>query len=117
VFGIFPYQSNTQLIALCSPLRDYLQRAGGQQMEIVSAPDFNSFRDRTRAGEYDIVYTAPHLGRLAEFESGFKRIAITLYRTQSVILVAKDSPLQKLADLRGKSLAIPPATAIVNMLT
>lgn len=117
VFGIFPYQSNTQLIAQCSPLRDYLQQAGGQQMEIVSAPDFNSFRDRTRAGEYDIVYTAPHLGRLAEIESGFKRVAITRYRTQSVILVAKDSPLQKLADLRGKSLAIPPATAIVNMLT
>ncbi|HUX90866.1 MAG TPA: phosphate/phosphite/phosphonate ABC transporter substrate-binding protein [Gallionellaceae bacterium] len=117
VFGIFPYQSNTQLIALCSPLRDYLQQISGRQMEIVSAPDFNSFRDRTRAGEYDIVYTAPHLGRLAEIESGFQRVAITRYRTQSVILVAKDSQVQKLSDLRGKSLAIPPAAAIINMLT
>lgn len=116
-FGIFPYQSHQQLISIFSPLRDYLQRASGQKLSIISAPDFKSFRARTKSGEYDIVFTAPHFARMAEIDSHFQPVAITRYRTHSVILVAKDSPLRNLADLRGKSLAVPPATSMVYMLT
>lgn len=116
-FGIFPYQSHQQLISIFSPLRDYLQQASGQKLTIISAPDFKSFRDRTKSGEYDIVFTAPHFARLAEIDSHYQRVAITRYRTHSVILVAKDSPLRNLSDLRGKSIAVPPATSMVYMLT
>lgn len=115
-FGIFPYQSHQQLLGIFSPLRDHLQHSIGRQLTIVTAPDMKSFRDRTRDGEYDIVFTAPHFARLAEIDSHFQRVAITRYRTHSVIVVAKDSPLRQLSDLRGKTLAVPPATAIVNML-
>lgn len=116
-FGIIPYQSHQQLISIFSPLRDYLQQASGQKLTIISAPDFKSFRDRTKSGEYDIVFTAPHFARLAEIDSQFQRVAITRYRVHSVILVAKDSPVRNLADLRGKTLAVPPATSMVYMLT
>ncbi|MFA6902483.1 MAG: phosphate/phosphite/phosphonate ABC transporter substrate-binding protein [Gallionellaceae bacterium] len=115
-FGIFPYQSHQQLISIFFPLRNYLQQEIGQHLTIVTAPDFKYFRDRTRDGEYDIVFTAPHFARLAELDSGFQRVAITRYRTQSVIVVPKDSPVRKLSGLRGKTLAVPPAEAIVNML-
>lgn len=115
-FGIFPYLSHQQLIANYTPLREYLQQASAQKLTIVTAPDYPDFRDRTRAGEYDIILTAPHFARLAEIESGFKRIAITRYRVHGVILVAKDSPARQLSDLSGKSLSIPPAASIIHML-
>jgi phosphonate transport system substrate-binding protein len=114
--GILPYLSHQYLISNFAPLRDYLQQASGQKVLIATAPDFASFRDRTRAGEYDIVITGPHFARLAEMESRFQRVALTRYRIHGVILVAKDSALHKLADLRGKSIAVPPASAIIHML-
>ena len=89
-FGIFPYVSHQQMVAYYTPLRDCLQQAGGQKLTIITAPDFHAFRDRTREGAYDIILTAPHLGRLAEMESGFKRVAITRYRVHGVVVVAKD---------------------------
>jgi len=115
-FGIFPYLSHQQIVSNFTPLRDYLQQASGQKLAMSTASDFASFRDRTKAGEYDIILTAPHLARLAEKESRFQRIAITRYRVNAVILVPKDSPVQKLSDLRGKSLAVPPAAAMVTLL-
>ena len=115
-FGIFPYVSHQQMVAYYTPLRDCLQQAGGQKFTIITAPDFPTFRDRTREGAYDIILTAPHLARLAEKESGFKRVAITRYRVHGVVVVTKDSPVRQLSDLRGKSLSIPPATSIVHML-
>lgn len=115
-FGVFPYLSHHQLIGQFTPLRDYLQQNIGRKLTLVTAPDYVSFRERTRDGEYDIILTAPHLGRLAEVEDRYRRIAITRYRVHAVIVVKKDSPILRLADLRGKSLAITPSAAIISSL-
>ena len=63
--GVFPYVSPVQLAAFHAPLKDYLTKSLGRPVTLVTAPDFNSFVDRTRDGQYDIIFTAPHLGRLA----------------------------------------------------
>jgi len=115
-FGIFPYLSQQQLVGYFNPLRDYLQQVSGRKIAMITAPDYRSFRERTRTGAYDIILTAPHFARLAEKESGFKRVAITRYHVQGVILVAQDSPVRQLSDLRGKSLAVTPATSLIHML-
>ena len=114
--GILPYQGPQQLVSKFSPLRDYLQQASARKLTLVTAPSYPEFRARTKAGEYDIILTAPHFARVAELESGFKRIAVTRYRVHGAIFVAKDSPAQQLSDLIGKSLSIPPPAAMVHML-
>ena len=115
-FGILPYKGPQQMTSIFTPLRDYLQQASARKLTLVTAPNYPDFRTRTKAGEYDIILTAPHFARVAELESGFKRIAVTRYRVHGAIFVAKDSPARQLSDLTGKSLAIPPQAAIVHML-
>jgi len=70
-----------------------------------SAPDFASFIERTRAGEYDIIFTAPHMGRLAEKRDGYQRVAQTGQVTV-VALARRNGPIRTLADLKGRTLAV-----------
>jgi len=115
-FGVLPYLAAERLATDFAPLRDFLQQTTGQAVVMVSAPNYRAFYERTRAGNYDIVFTPPHFGVLAEKESNFQRIAMTLYRISCVIVVRKASSLRKLADLRGKTLAVPPKRALISIL-
>lgn len=106
VLGIFPFLSANQTVELFAPLSDHLARALGRPVSLRSAPDFERFVERTRAGEYDIVFTAPHLGRFAEKRDGYLPIAQTGYSIVVVVLARNDSSIKTLADLKGHSFAV-----------
>jgi phosphonate transport system substrate-binding protein len=105
VFGIYPLLSPSQTVERFAPLEEHLSKAIGVPVTLRSAPDFAKFIDRTRAGEYDIIFTAPHMGRLAEKRDGYRRIVMTGDVTV-VTLARKDGPVQALADLKGRTLAV-----------
>jgi phosphonate transport system substrate-binding protein len=105
VFGIYPLLSPSQTVERFAPLKEHLSTALGVPVTLRSAPDFAKFIDRTRAGEYDIIFTAPHMGRLAEKRDGYRRIAMTGDVTV-VTLARKGGPVQALADLKGRTLAV-----------
>ena len=114
--GVFPYVTPVQLATFHTPLKDYLAKSLGRPVTLVTAPDFTSFADRTRDGQYDIVFTAPHLGRLAETRDGYKRVAQTSHTVQGFFLVRKDSDIQKIGDLKGKTVMIAQKVSIVYQM-
>jgi phosphonate transport system substrate-binding protein len=105
VFGVYPYLSSSQVVEQFAPLGDHLAQALGKPVSLRSAPDFERFIERTHAGEYDIIFTAPHMGRLAEKRNGYLPLAQTGYAIVVVVLARKDGPITKLADLKGHTLA------------
>jgi phosphonate transport system substrate-binding protein len=114
--GVFPYVTPAQLAAFHAPLKDYLARGLDRPVTLVTAPDFMSFVDRTREGQYDIIFTAPHLGRLAETRDGYKRVAQTSHTVQGFFLARKDSDIRKIKDLRGKTVMIAQKVSIVYQM-
>jgi len=102
--GLFPYVTPTQLVQIHSPLKNYLSKTLGIEVNLVTAPDFMSFMQRTRQGEYDIIFTAPHLGRLAEKRDGYKRVAMTGHRVEGLFLAKKESEINTLEDLKNKKI-------------
>ena len=112
--GIFPYFSPEQLATLHKPLKDYLARQTGRPIQLVSAPSFKAFIQRTRENRYDLLITAPHLGRLAEKRSGYAWLALTRNFSMAVFVSLRDSGIRDLAGLRGHSLALPPRKAIIH---
>lgn len=104
VFGIFPYVTPAQLMEFHSPLRDYIAKSLGRPVALVTAPDFQSFADRTQQGQYDLILTAPHMGRLAETRDGYKRLVQTGHTVQGIFLARKDSDIYRIEDLKGKRL-------------
>jgi phosphonate transport system substrate-binding protein len=114
--GLFPYLSPITLIAAHQSLARYLEQALHQPVELLTAPDFRTFIERTDAGEYDAVLTAPHLARMAEQNGGYKATAIYDQKLRAVIIVAADSRLLSVQDLRGATIAEPDPLAIVGAL-
>lgn len=114
--GIFPYVSTGQIVEFHEPLRAFLSQRLERPVIVVSAPDFVAFAERTRHGDYDMVITAPHMGRLAERRDGYRRLVQTLHQVQGIFLVPTDSPMRTLADLRGKRVMIAARTSIIYQM-
>lgn len=114
--GVFPYVTPVQLASFHTPLKDYLAKSLQRPVSLVTAPDFDSFVDRTREGQYDIIITAPHLGRLAETRDGYKRLAQTRHVVQGIFLARKDSNIHRIEDLRGKNVMIAQKISIIYQM-
>lgn len=106
VFGVYPYLSARQMAEQFHPLKEHLSQVLGRRVALRSAPDFKRFADRTREGEYDLIFNAPHMARVAQTRDGYRPLAQSGYRIVIVAIARTDSPVQSLADLRGRSLAI-----------
>jgi phosphonate transport system substrate-binding protein len=106
VFGVYPYLSPNQIVEQFSPLGDHLAKALGRPVVLRSAPNFAQFIDRTRTGEYDIIFTAPHMGRLAEKRDGYRPLAQSGNPFVFVALAKKGSPVKSLDDMRDRGLAV-----------
>ncbi len=115
--GVFPYVTPVQLASFHTPLKDYLAKSLQRPVTLVTAPDFESFVERTRQGQYDIIITAPHMGRLAETRDGYKRLAQTGHSSQGIFLTRKDSTIQKIEDLRGKTVMIAQKVSIIYQMS
>ena len=114
--GVFPYISPNQMMEQLSPLCQRIEKALGKKVILVSAPDFMSYVDRTAKGEYDLVLTAPHMGRLAEKRDGWQRVVQSGQKTAAVLLVRQESSVQRLEDLRGKKITVGNRRSITYLL-
>ena len=113
-FAFLPIFSPATLVELHKPLKDHLETVLKTPVKMVSAPNFKAFRQRTRDGHYDIIFTAPHLARLAEKETHYRRVVATAHRGSATFIARKDSGIRTIAGIRGKRLALPPVSAIIH---
>jgi len=116
VMGIFPYLNAHKLYRIYLPVKHHLEQVLNRPVILVTAPDYRSFLERTAAGDYDLVVTAPHFALLAEQESGFRRIAKALPRLQGALIVRRDQDIEWIADLKGRAVAMPDELAIITFL-
>lgn len=111
--GILPTLSARVLLKNYQPFRVYLEKELQRPIEMVTASSFKSFNDATMAGDYDLVVTAAHLGRLAQTERQFVPLAAYKAPNRAVLINAKDRPLSSVKALRGQTLAIPDRHALI----
>jgi len=114
--GVFPYLSARAVLSTFQPIRHYLERELGRPVELYTAPDYRSFIERTRQGEYDVLITAPHFARLAQVQTGYVPLAGFTKELHAIIVVSAKSSYNRLADLRGKTIVVPDRLAIVSMI-
>lgn len=115
-FGVFPYLSRGQLIEFHAPLKNYLETQLQRPVDLVTAPDFVEFTKRTQKGDFDLILTAPHMGRLAETRDGFQRVAMTTHEIQGIFLARKEAGIRTIADLKGKTLVMAQPVSIIYQM-
>jgi phosphonate transport system substrate-binding protein len=116
VMGIFPYLNAHKLYRIYLPVKHHLEQVLSRPVILVTAPDYRSFLERTAAGDYDLVVTAPHFALLSEQESGFRRVGKALPRLQGALIVRRDQDIEWISDLKGRAVAMPDELAIITFL-
>jgi phosphonate transport system substrate-binding protein len=116
VLGLIPAENNEEMIAKFEPMRAYLEGKLGIPVKLFTATDYASVIEAMRKKKVDIAWFGPLSYVLAEQEAGAEAFAVgvrsngqSTYR--SILVVPGDSPVQTLADLKGKNVAfVDPAS-------
>lgn len=112
VFGIVPQQSATRLAKAWGPLLGYLSEKTGMRIQFATAKDFPTFEACLGAGAYDVAYMNPYHYTVFHAQSGYDAFVREKdKKLQGIMVARRDSSVNSLADLAGKSLAFPSPAA------
>jgi phosphonate transport system substrate-binding protein len=114
--GVLPNVSARLILNAYQPMREHIERALQRPVEVVTAPDFRTFSQRTLEGAYDIVVIAPNLGRVAQLDANWEPLAIYEPRIPAVAVALKDNRDDSPAQLRGKALALANPQSLVALV-
>jgi phosphonate transport system substrate-binding protein len=113
--GVLPYTSAFDLLSAHQPLCDYLRENLHRPVQIYTGSDYAAFVRDSDAGDYDLLLTAPHMGRLAQLKAGYVPLLRYAGELQLVLVVTRDSPVHRVSDLAGKAIAAPDRMALATM--
>ncbi|MEK6697868.1 MAG: phosphate/phosphite/phosphonate ABC transporter substrate-binding protein [Nitrospirota bacterium] len=111
-FGVVPQYDQRQLFDIWKPLIDELQRRTGLSFRLVSVPNIPVFQKDFLNGKYDFVYTNPYDLLQAQKSQGYAPIVRDRAPLRGILVVRKDSPIKKLAELNNKVVAFPAPNAL-----
>ena len=113
--GVLPNVSARLIFTSYQPLESYLQGVTGKAVEIQTAKDFKEFNARTLKGEYDLVVTAPNLGRLAQIDGGWEVLSVYEPPIPALLVALKTNSNSQPDQLKGKSLALANPQSLVAL--
>lgn len=114
--GVMPYTDPGRLAVLHYPFKSFLARTLGARFRLVSAPDMEIFVQRTQQKRYDVLLTAPHLGRRAETDNGYHWLGFARNDSRALFVAAADGRVTSIDRLRGRTIALPPRQTLVHQL-
>jgi len=115
-FGLFPLNDAKTMMRLFSPLAARLEEATGRDIRIYSAPDKETFQQRTLNNQYDLVWTSNAYYLDAHTGAGWTAILRGIPSFRGIVMVRKDSGIETLEDLRGKKIGGISAISLAGYL-
>lgn len=117
LIGIVPTLSPRVLLNNYQPFRLYLEQTLKRPVEMVTATDFTAFHKSTMAGDYDVVVTAAHLGRLAQTEGHYLPLATYKSLNRAMLITSRSTPLKTIQELKGQTVATLDRSALIASQT
>lgn len=114
--GVVPYISARVLVATYEPMRLYLEQVLGRPVKIYTASGFRQFFLNAKNGDYDLIITSGHLARILQKEYQFTPLLRYSTGGSGLIVVALNSPLKTLQDLRGQVIALPDQLSLASIV-
>ena len=116
-FGVFPYLPLATIYELYAPVATDFEAKVRRRVQLSSKSGYESFNGQLRKQIYDIAFVQPFDYVEAYDKYGYLPLARKKGDLQALIVVRQDSPLRTIRDLKGRTLANPPADAAVSHLT
>ena len=111
-FSVAPQFERRKLFTIWQPIVDDLQRRTGLRFELVTSLSVGEYDIDVKNGRYDFICVNPYMVPLIEKQPGYQPLIRDAAPLHGILVVRKDSPLQRVEDLRDKALAVPSMAAL-----
>jgi len=111
-FGVVPQFEQRMLFTIWKPIIDELSKRTGLDLQLATALTLAEYERDLSSGKFDFVYVNPyHVVYLTQRQRYIPLVHDKL-PLRGIVVVRKDSSIKSLADLNGKTLAIPSFNAL-----
>jgi phosphonate transport system substrate-binding protein len=114
--GVFPYVPVLAVDRIYGPVAAQFAEDLGRPVHLKTKPTFSKFAAELRKETYDIILVHPFFYVEARDEHHYVPLARLEEPLTAVVMVRDDDPLETLADLKGKTIGLPPPLAAVTEL-
>lgn len=107
--SMLPRYSSEEIHRRISPLAEYLSQKTGTQIETVITSDFVQFEKRLKSGSIQMGYENPYIYALVSGTHEALAMAVNgrdRDKFRGIVIARKDSPINTLEELRGKTIGI-----------
>jgi phosphonate transport system substrate-binding protein len=112
-FGVVPQYEQRKLFRIWRPILDELEKRTGFTFKLVGSSKIPVFERKLDEGDYDFAYMNPYHLIIAHKCQGYLPLVRDGGRMlKGILVVAKDSPIQSVEELAGKSVAFPSPNAL-----
>lgn len=111
-FAVVPQFEQRKLFRIWKPVIDEVARRSGVQLKLVATLTVAEFERELSAGSFDFSYANPYHILRESRRQGYVPLLRDSQPLTGVLVVARDSPVRSLADLDGKTLAVPSPNAL-----
>jgi phosphonate transport system substrate-binding protein len=112
-FGVVPQFEQRKLFRIWRPILDELERRTGLGFQLVGSPKIPVFEQKFEEGTYDFAYMNPyHLLRAHDCQGYLPLVKDGGRMLKGILVVSKESPIQKVQELAGKRVAFPSPNAL-----
>jgi len=109
-FSVVPQFERRMLFSIWQPIIDELEKRTGLKFELITSISVNEYESDVSKGGYDFIYVNPYL--MPALEDSYVPLLRDRAALHGILVVRKDSPLQRVEDLQGKTLAVPSMSAL-----
>lgn len=106
-FGVVPQEDLAELAERWGPLLHRLSVQAGVRLELRSANDNALYERALTERRYDLAYLNPEQYARVARGRGYEAFARDDQSLVGILVVRKDSPVRRLADLQGNVIAVP----------
>lgn len=111
-FSVVPQFERRMLFSIWQPIVDTLEQKTGLKFDLVTSLSVSDYESDVLKGQYDFIYLNPYMMPVVGQSPGYLPLVRDSEALHGILVVRNDSPLRKVEDLRGKTLAVPSMTAL-----
>jgi phosphonate transport system substrate-binding protein len=111
-FGVVPQFEQRKLYAIWKPIVEELEKQTGLKLKLTTTLQIQDFEKEYLQGNYDFVYMNPYFMVKGIQAKNYIPLVHDKTPLRGILVVRKDGPIKKIADLKGKTMAFPSPNAI-----
>lgn len=114
IFGVHPLHNPKRLFEVYQPMIDYINaRLHGAQLRLEASRNYDAYDEKLFQGYFDFALPNPYQ-TVTSLQSGYQVFGKMAddENFRGIILIRKDSDIQTVSDLKGKSVSYPAPTAL-----